>query len=362
MSNDPDQASSEESTVPILSIDQLHFSRWREALSNLKCLLTPSNPNSHNLQFPESAMILVEVPWYKNLVENGRLLVSHRDPPRGSIEPVEVPELLTEYRFRKSSWVVSLAVHLGFLWVALYVPALLMREIRTPRQSEALTLLNHQPLILHLPAMTKQSGGGGGGGRRDPTPASLGRLPRLANRQLTPPTPKVTNPDPILVVEPTLVVPQLASLPSVKIANYGDPWGVPGPPSSGSGTGGGIGDGIGGGVGPGNGPGLGPGQGGGTGGGIYRVGGGVRPPTVLFRVEPNYSEEARKANYQGTVLLSAIVRRDGRIEILRVLRGLGLGLDENAVAALRQWKFNPGTRNGEPVDVALNVEVNFVLR
>jgi protein TonB len=62
------------------------------------------------------------------------------------------------------------------------------------------------------------------------------------------------------------------------------------------------------------------------------------------------------------VLLSAIVRRDGRIEILKVLRGLGLGLDENAVAALRQWKFSPGTRNGEAVDVALNVEVNFILR
>ena len=74
------------------------------------------------------------------------------------------------------------------------------------------------------------------------------------------------------------------------------------------------------------------------------------------------AQEARKAKYQGVVVLSAIVRKDGTIEILKVVRGLGLGLDENAIQALKQWKFRPGMKNGVPVDVALNIEVNFSLR
>ncbi len=83
---------------------------------------------------------------------------------------------------------------------------------------------------------------------------------------------------------------------------------------------------------------------------------------VIYRVEPQYSEEARKAKYQGTVVFSAIVRKDGTLDMLKMLRGIGLGLDENAVKALRQWKFRPGMKNGVPVDVYLNVEVNFSLR
>ena len=120
-------------------------------------------------------------------------------------------------------------------------------------------------------------------------------------------------------------------------------------------------------MGPGKGGGVGPGEGGGFGGGefggkVYRVGGGVTPPIVIYRVEPAYSEEARKAKYQGTVVLSAIVRKDGTLEVLKVIRGVGLGLDENAIQALKQWKFRPGAKDGNPVDVALYVEVNFSLR
>src|SRR5438046_9876596 len=105
-----------------------------------------------------------------------------------------------------------------------------------------------------------------------------------------------------------------------------------------------------------------PGKVGGTGGDIFHVGGGVNPPTVLSRVEPQYSAEARKARYQGTVVLEAIVRRDGTVDIQRVVRSLGFGLDENAIQALKQWRFKPGTKNGVAVDVSLNIEVNFNLR
>ena len=96
--------------------------------------------------------------------------------------------------------------------------------------------------------------------------------------------------------------------------------------------------------------------------GVYRVGSGVTPPTVLSRIEPVYSEAAREAKIQGKVVLSAIVRKDGSFEVLRVVRGLGLGLDENAIRALKKWRFRPGKRYGKPVDVALNIEVDFSFR
>jgi TonB family protein len=218
-------------------------------------------------------------------------------------------------------------------------------------------------LILNLPQTDEQAGGGGGGGRQELTPPSLGQLPRPADKQLAPPDPEPPkNLDPDLIVEQTVVAPQLTALPQVSILNLGDPFGVPGPPSSGPGVGGGIGTGQGRGVGEGDGPGVGPGSGGGAGGGTFRVGGGVSAPTVLSRVEPQYSEEARKSRYQGTVLLEAIVRKDGTVQIVRVVRGLGFGLDENAIAALSKWRFRPGMRNGTPVDVSLNIEVNFNLR
>ena len=87
----------------------------------------------------------------------------------------------------------------------------------------------------------------------------------------------------------------------------------------------------------------------------------VTPPTVLSRIEPVYSEKAREAKLQGKVVVSAIVRKDGSLEVLKVVRGLGLGLDKNAIDALKKWRFRPGMRDGKPVDVALNIEVNFKL-
>ena len=96
--------------------------------------------------------------------------------------------------------------------------------------------------------------------------------------------------------------------------------------------------------------------------GVFRIGEITDPPTVIYRRDPIYSEDARKAQYEGTVVLEAIVRKDGSVEIVRVVRGLGLGLDENAMEALSEWRFSPAIRNGQPVDVAVNIEFNFTLR
>jgi protein TonB len=134
-----------------------------------------------------------------------------------------------------------------------------------------------------------------------------------------------------------------------------------GPPSNGTGAGGGIGSGYGGGVGSGTGPGVGPGEGGGIGGGVFRVGGGVSPPRTLYDPEPEYSEEARKAKYQGVCVLYVEVGADGRPRNIRVVRTLGLGLDEKAMEAVKTWKFEPGMKDGKPVAVAVNIEVTFHL-
>jgi TonB family protein len=106
---------------------------------------------------------------------------------------------------------------------------------------------------------------------------------------------------------------------------------------------------------------VGPGWGGGIGGGPYRVGGGVSAPRAIFSPDPEYSEEARKAKYQGTVVLYVVVGADGRPHDLRVTRSLGLGLDEKAIEAVRTWRFDPAKKDGQAVAVQVNIEVNFRL-
>lgn len=210
-----------------------------------------------------------------------------------------------------------------------------------------------------LPPSKTDSGGGGGGGDRDKLAASKGSLPKQAREQFAPPAVVIRNPDPKLPVDPTVVAPQVM-MPN--LANLGDPLSkVMGPPSNGTGSGSGIGSGSGGGVGSGRGPGVGPGWGGGIGGGPYRVGGGVSAPRILYAPDPEYSEEARKAKYQGTVVLWVVVGPDGRPRDIRVQRSLGLGLDEKAMEAVRTWKFDPARKDGQPVAVQINVEVNFRL-
>jgi TonB family protein len=147
----------------------------------------------------------------------------------------------------------------------------------------------------------------------------------------------------------------------VDIAQLGDPLGKLSFPSNGPGFGGGIGSGSGGGVGSGDGGGVGPGSGGGIGGGVFRVGGQVSSPELVYKVEPEYSEQARKAKYQGTVVLNLIVQRDGSVRDIKILTSLGMGLDEKAIEAVKQWRFRPGVKGGQAVDVFATVEVTFRL-
>jgi len=206
------------------------------------------------------------------------------------------------------------------------------------------------------------SRGGGGGGDRSPLPASKGRLPKAAARQFVPPAAVLNNMAPKLAMEPSILAPPDVTLPSVNMANYGDPLGQLGPPSNGTGSGGGIGSGKGGGVGSGAGGGVGPGQDGGFGGGIYHVGDrGLVLPVALFKAEPEYSDDARRARLSGEVLVEVVIDEHGHVRDMEVVRSLGLGLDEEAIKAVSKWRFKPATKDGKPVAILGEVTVGFHL-
>jgi protein TonB len=192
---------------------------------------------------------------------------------------------------------------------------------------------------------------GGGGGQKSPAPVSKGQLPKFADQQITPPAappmvqPKIQMPDATIEVQKDL-----------KMANNNMPnLGMPNSPLLGNSMGNGSGTGIG----SGNGSGLGPGSGGNYGGGVRRIGGGVSAPVLLYSPDPEFSEEARKAKFMGVVTVNLIVDEQGRPLNVRVLRGVGMGLDEKALEAVKQYKFKPAMEGGKPVKVELNVEVNF---
>ncbi len=284
-------------------------------------------------------------------------------PEAPSIRPDILPTLFGEgyggYQIRKSTFVLSFLLHT--LAVALLLTSgIWMVQHHQEIKRTVIEILPNDIGKYALPASKKQVGGGGGGGDRDKLPASKGALPKQALTQITPPAVVIRNPEPKLTVEPTVVVPPSIQLPHT--GSLGDPMSsILAPPSNGIGSGGGIGSGSGGGVGSGHGPGVGPGTGGGIGGGVYRVGGGVTAPRTIDAPDPEYSEEARKAKYQGTVVLWVIVGPDGRIHDVKVQRSLGLGLDEKAVEAVKRWRFEPARKDGQPVSVQVNVEVNFRL-
>ena len=302
-------------------------------------------------------------PWFLDIPNELRALFEKPKPPSIPITstPVDVPQMWQDYQPQSGSWLNSLLLHLMAVAIII-LPFFVSHITQQVKASSKYETVDISPYLAELQAAGKKAGGGGGGGDRSPTPASKGAVPRFAKQQLAPPLAVIRNPNPKLQVEPTLLGPPELKLPQMASnMPWGDPQGVLGPPSNGPGTGGGIGSGEGTGIGSGKGGGLGPGEGGGTGGGIYSVGGGVSAPIPIYKPEPAYSEEARKAKYQGTVVLWIVVDVQGNVTDPRVVRPLGLGLDEKALETVRTWKFKPALRNGSPVPVRVIVEVSFRL-
>ena len=134
------------------------------------------------------------------------------------------------------------------------------------------------------------------------------------------------------------------------------------PFSRGPGTGEGVGSGTGSGIGSGAGAGIGEGSGGGFGGGVYRLGSGVVAPTLLKQVTPKYTADAMRQRIQGMVALEVVISREGIPRAIRVTRSLDPGLDEEAVAAARQWRFAPGRIGDMPVEVLVTILLDFNVR
>lgn len=278
--------------------------------------------------------------------------------PQENILPTLTGQVASAYPVRRVNFAASLALHAAAVAMLATSGMWMAQQVEAPPRERVVATLVFDGYP--LPPAVKKASGGGGGGDRDILQASKGSLPRPALEQFTPPTVELRNSEPKLPMEATVVLPPNIVPP--RSALLGEPLeGVAGPPSNGTGSGSGIGSGSGGGVGSGTGPGVGPGAGGGIGGGVFRIGGGVSAPRVIYNPDPEYSEEARKAKHQGNVVLWTVIGPDGRVRDIRLARSLGMGLDQKAIEAVRTWKFEPALKDGQPVAVQVNIEVNFRL-
>jgi protein TonB len=276
-------------------------------------------------------------------------------------KPEPVKDIWGFYSNWKKGALGSTGVHILIIAIIAGAAMLARHVVRKATPVATVTVLVDPGDLPELKPSKTQVGGGGGGGDRDVLQASKGKLPRLSMQQITPPMAVVRNEHPKLEVPPSIVIPPQVQLASVNMPNLGDPMAHAMIPSNGTGSGGGIGTGSGGGVGSGRGPGFGPGEGGGVGGGVFHVGGGVSPPRVIYQPEIEFSEEARKAKFQGTVMLAMVVDANGRPTNIRVTSSLGMGLDEKAIEAAKRYIFEPGMKNGHPVAVEIALEVDFHL-
>ncbi|HKW17927.1 MAG TPA: energy transducer TonB [Terriglobales bacterium] len=313
-----------------------------------------------NLLMPKGS----EQSLWKSLVQNFEdTFFPKKQPPLVlTSKPVPVKDIWGFYDHKKSGAAFSTVGHIIVLSIILVGTYYLGKKV-VEKPKETVTLVAPD---LNVPAMKparQEVAGGGGGGDRDKFQAPKGRIPKQDLQQITPPAIVVRNEHPKLTVQPTVVVPPEVKLQAANTLNLGNPTApMPsGPPSNGTGSGSGIGSGNGGGIGVGSGPGVGEGRGGGIGGGVFRIGGGVSAPKAVYAPDPEYSEEARKAKYQGTVVLSLVVGADGMPRDIKVARSLGLGLDEKAIEAVKTWKFEPGTKDGKPVATYASIEVQFRL-
>ena len=266
---------------------------------------------------------------------------------------------------------VSSTIHIGLIAIAIILATFNL----APR---AATIDDRTPDPMHLIFLaTPGPGGGGGGGgllQKAPPPKAM----REGRRSMSSPLPVRRDPPPIVETpkppepkpEPPLKAEQLPVVVAPIITAPADNRSRIGvldqtpveTESHGPGKGGGTGTGTGTGIGEGDGAGIGPGSGGGTGGGPYRPGSGIEPPRLLKEVRADYTEDARRRGLSGEVVLEIVVRRDGSVGDVKILQGLGAGLNDRAVEAVRQWRFSPARRLGTPVDVIVEVAVEFKLR
>ena len=301
-----------------------------------------------------------EKPIWEGLYESIRdvFFPPHLPPLELTSTPIPVPDRMA---VKPNPWAIGIAafVNVAIVGILIFLGArAIINAVNKPKEDST----NVELTDFNAPKASVTAGGGGGGGDHSIVDASKGKLPKLEKDPIVPPqVQKVEDPkiamDPAINVQADLHLldnPLMTNIvvknsPNVKLD------------SNGTGGGGGMGSGNGGGLGSGNGNGYGPGSGGNAGGGLYRVGGGVSAPVALNNVEAEFSDEARRAKYQGVCIISLIVDVQGNPQNPRVIRTLGMGLDEKALEAVRKYKFRPAMKGNTPVPVMISVEVNFRL-
>jgi TonB family protein len=256
--------------------------------------------------------------------------------------PIPVPDRMA---VKPNPWAIGISttLNLTILAIALFFGA-----------KKIIEAVNKPPLVTTPIELTewkappKDQLAHGGGGSHDEIEANKGKIPPRAKLLVT--TPKVEQPPlPTIDVQPDVVIPDNARMPLFGMSNSKNVTLASGGNGSGMGLGSGHGDGYG------------PGSGGGIGGGVYMPGGGVSEPKVIYSIDPEFSDEARRAKYQGVVLIALIVDSQGNPQGVHVARALGMGLDEKAMEAVRKFKFKPAMKEGKAVACYATVEVNFRL-
>jgi len=292
------------------------------------------------------------------------------------MDPEELAAARAHGRTRKmEAGAVSVFLHIAFILMIFFITkAKLSPPAFDPDEVVFVNTPIFLPFDIDIEGDGREGGGGGGGGKEQPEPPATGELPETAPVQMIAPDP--TNPQPLMAVDDLFAQVMSIEMPIQLPRNLSLPIGdITAPPnysaSSGPGSGGGIGTGKGTGIGSGTGSGVGPGSGGGMGGGSdggigsgtgTGITGSIRQPEALAQPRPEYTEEARKNRTEGTVILSATIRRDGTVDNIKVVRGLGHGLDEAAIRTVgTRWRFRPATQDGAPVDYPATIEVRFAL-
>lgn len=303
-----------------------------------------------------------DTPIWKTLYENiCDLFFPRKLPPLElTSTPIPVPDRMA---VKPNPWAIgiSTAVNLSILAVLLFfVGKKIIEAVKPPLTA---TPIDVGTFELKAPKTGVAAGGGGGGGSHDIVDPIKGKLPKIEDKPMTPPQIPVLDKPKIpiesaIAVQKDITLPDNPMLPNIGVTKSPNVALA----SNGQGGGAGMGTGYGGGLGSGTGNGFGPGTGGNTGGGLYRIGGGVSAPVPIFQPEAEFSDEARRAKYQGVCIVSLIVDAQGNPQNVHVVRPLGMGLDEKALEAVRKYKFKPAMKDGKtPVPVMISIEVNFRL-
>ena len=347
----------EDSSTVLLETDG---SIWSSLVGNLRDAFSSSKqpPLELSSKPVEVGETVPVEPMWKEIWENLReAFFPEKLPPLDlTSQPVAVSDPLAVKRDAKSS-AISTLMHVLILAL---IPLFGWLANRVVVREKAEAAVQIQPFVPITMPEARSMGGGGGGGSHDIIQASKGHLPKFEKLQITPPS--VIKVDHPLIPEPPSVQAPPMNVPDQNLPNVG----VTNSPqvklaSNGTGGNAGMGSGNGTGLGSGNGAGVGNGSGQGFGGGIYNVGGGVSAPIAIYQPEPEFSDEARRAKYSGIVDLQIVVTPQGRTTDIKVVRHLGMGLDQKAIEAVKKYLFKPARYHGHPVAVRMVVEVDFHL-